>query len=116
MTLAGDIELGSAMAKTYGLEENYAVMAAHFDISVEDAMRADFHNAYYFWLHWGQYSSTNDKGDLEELVHVLRSYSTASLNYSWNHSLFAKPSLDPKYVSFVDDVLANYDGDFMQRG
>jgi len=113
-TLAGDADLGNAVVRTYGLESYYEEMAAQFGVSTEDAMRSDFHNAYYFWLHWGQFSSTTDENDLDELAHVIHSYSTPALNYSWTNSIWAKPALDPKFVEFVDDVLANYHGNFMK--
>ena len=113
-TLAGDIELGNAVIKTYGLEDHYKGMASHFGVSLEEAMRADFHNVYYFWLHWGQYSSTTDRKDLDELEHVLCFYSTPSLKYSWENSLFGKRSMDPGFVKFVDDTLSNYDGNLLE--
>jgi hypothetical protein len=99
-------ELRNSVIKTYGLTPHYEEMARVFDVTVDDAARTDFHNGCYFWLHWGQFSSTNDPHDLEELKGVIRTYAVPALKYSWENSPFEKPSLDPNFVEFVNAVLA----------
>ena len=99
-------ELRNSVIKAYGFTPYYEEMARVLDITFDDAARADFQNNVYFWLHWGQFASTTDPQDLEELKGVLRTYSLRGLNYSWEHSPFAKPALDPKFVEFVDAAIA----------
>ena len=95
-----------SISKANGFGFHYEGMAAALDLTVDEAARADFHNCYYFWLHWGQFASTKDKKDLEELNNVLASYLLPSFKYSWDHSPYAKPTLDPAFVAFVEARLA----------
>ena len=72
-------------------------------ISVEDAHRADVENIYWFWLHWGQFSSQNSPEDLEELAHTIGMfYQLPMMQYSWKNSPWAKPLLGAKFIEFVE--------------
>ena len=108
MANATNDALRKSVAKAYEFEAYYEQMAAALDLSVDDAARADFHNAYYFWLHWGQYSSTTDPNDLDELKKVFRAYLIPAFRYSWENSPYAKPVLEPGFIEFVDKILAEY--------
>lgn len=99
--------LRNSMTKTYGLQSWYEQFANAFDVSPDDASRCDVMHLYWFWLHWAQWGSTNDAQGLEELTNIVRSfYATPAIKYSWDHSPFAKPILEPGFVQFVDAVLA----------
>jgi hypothetical protein len=102
-------DLRRSVIAANGLESFYEQMASKFDISVDDAARNDFSNAYWFWLHWGQYSSTTDSEDLSELKNVLVSYvMLPAMKYSWDNSFFAQPMLDKGFVEFVEAALADH--------
>ena len=85
-------------------------MARVLDVTFDDAAITDFHNAYYFWMHWGQFASTKDPDDIEELKQVIRYYANPAFKYSWENSAFAKSGLPPKFVEFVDGVLKEIPG------
>jgi hypothetical protein len=98
--LASQIE-GTDQAPYY---EGYA---EEFGISVQNAARADYLNLYYFWLHWGQYASSHTAKDLRELRNLVENfYRMPPVRYSWEHSPWARPILEPDFVAFVDGVLA----------
>ena len=113
-------DLRNSVIKAYGMAPYYEEMARVLDITFDDAARADFQNNIYFWLHWGQFASTTDPQDLEELKNVLHTYSIPGLKYSWENSPFAKPVLDAKFVKFVDAAIAEvseeYFADLASRG
>ena len=82
----------------------YEELSGAFGINLEEAVRLDSINLYWFWLHWGQHSSTNSTTDLEELGHTIGMFysSSAAITYSWVNSPFAKPLLGKQFVEFVD--------------
>lgn len=73
---------------------------------MKEAARLDFMHQYWFWLHWGQFSSVNDPGDLQELSHIEKFYITAAVRYSWENSPYSRPMMDPIFVKFVDEAIA----------
>jgi len=109
LSFATNDELRRSYIKLNHLEPYFEKMASEFDVSVDDAARNDFANAYWFWLHWGQYSSTTDPKDLEVLKIVIYPYvDIPGMKYSWEHSYMAKPCLDEGFIEFVETTLAAY--------
>ena len=110
MALAGvqDSDMVDAIAEAHGLDPYYEAFAQEFGISLSSAKRADWYHIYYFWLHWGQFASSTTDSDQSELQNIISSwYAIPVVRYSWDHSRFAKPILDPPFIAFVDDVLSN---------
>ncbi len=88
----------------YGYYENFS---SDMGISIEDAHRADVENVYWFWLHWGQFSSQNSPEDLEELAHTIGTfYQLPVMQYSWKNSPWVKPLLGDKFIEFVEQSIA----------
>ena len=103
LEFAGNPDLANSVMKSQKNEEYYAQFASALGISFDDASRSDWFHLYYFWLHWGQYSSSKTEEDLAELSNVTRAfYRIPAVRYSWDHSPFAKPVLDPAFINFVD--------------
>ena len=111
LAVATNDELRRSVSKAYGFDEYFEAMAEELDLSVDEAARADFHSAYYFWLHWGQFTSTTDSDDLNELKRMFRFYLVPGFNYSWKNSPFAKQGMDLRFVEFVDATLAEYESE-----
>jgi hypothetical protein len=89
--------------KANGVYSYYETLAADMGISVEEANRADIENIYWFWLHWGQFSSQNSPEDLKELAHTIGMfYQLPIMQYSWNNSPWAQPLLGDKFIEFVE--------------
>ncbi len=105
-------KLRNSVMKAYGTAPYYKEMARVLDVTIDDAARTDYQNCYLCWLHWGQFASTTDPQDLQELKNIMRTYLIPALKYSWDNSPWAKPSLDPKFVTFVDAVLAEPSDDY----
>lgn len=102
-------DLRNSLISSNKLEPAYERMASELDITYDEAARADFVSSYWFWLHWGQYSSTTDEADLEELRNVMKTYvDLPSLAYSWENSFVAKAALAPEFVDFVDKTTSEY--------
>lgn len=95
-----------SMDRNWGLTEHYQQQAQQLGISPDDASRADWGNAYWFWLHWGQFSSTYEHKDRQELENVITTfYRIPGVRNFWETSPLAKPLLDPAFVEFVDRIL-----------
>ena len=108
-TFAADDALRNSVIKSYRLEDDYKKMAAALDISFDDAARTDFVNAYWFWVHWGQYCSTTDSDDIEELKKSIGAYADMpAINYSWANSVLGKRILDSRYVKFAERTLGEH--------
>jgi hypothetical protein len=102
-------DMRDSLMRTNGLESWYQEYADELGVSFDDAARADSMNVYWFWLHWGQWSATNDDQGLAELTNLIRTmYSKQPILYSWIHSpMSGRTILEPQFVKFVDDVLAS---------
>jgi hypothetical protein len=98
-----------SMANINGVNGNdsyYETLAADMNLSAVDAKRADIENIYWFWLHWGQFSSQSSSEDLEELAHTIGMfYQLPIMQYSWKKSPWAKPLLGDKFIEFVDESI-----------
>lgn len=103
-------ELRETTSIAWGTENYYDEFGQRFGISTKEATRLDYFHQYWFWLHWGQYSSNNSDEDLEELRNLVANfYTNPAIRHSWDHSPWAKPTLDKSFVEFVDSVLAKGD-------
>ncbi|MEZ5572243.1 MAG: hypothetical protein R3E64_09480 [Halioglobus sp.] len=99
--------LRNSITVGYGIEHYYEGFAQAFEISAEDAGRLDYINLYYFWLHWGQFASSNSEKDTRELKRQITSfYRIPQVRYSWENSPWARPQLDHAFVEFVDGILS----------
>jgi len=109
LKMASDDVMRRRWVKFNDMESHYEEMGAQFDGSIEDASANDCMNAYWFWLHWGQFSSTTDKKDLDDLKLVIHPYAySPSMTYSWEHSVFAKSSFDNGFRCFVEATMKEY--------
>ena len=93
----------AAVYKVNGVYSYYEKFAADMSLSVEHACDADVENIYWFWLHWGQFSSQNSPEDLEELAYTIGIfYQLPVMQYSWKNSPWAKPLLGAMFIEFVE--------------
>ena len=92
--------------RSWGLEQYYDDLGARLGISAERASGVDWANAYYFWVYWGQYSSTTTPRDLQELTHIIEALlNLPSMRETWETSPLTRPVLEPQFVAFVDAIL-----------
>ena len=109
LALVGNDQLLQSSIAANGQGDWYQELAAALGITVEDAMRADHINTYWFWLHWGQFSSTNSKNDLQELGDTIgRFYQSPELKYAWENGPFSKPLLNDEFVAFVQKYMEKF--------
>ena len=105
-------ELRNSTMKTYGFAPYYKEMARVLDVTIDDAARTDYQNCYFFWLHWGQFASTTDPQDRQELKNIMRTYSIPAMKYSWENSPYARRALDPEFVKFVEAATAEVSDEY----
>ena len=99
--------LRMTQTKNWGFGVYYEELAEKLGDSVEEATRVDWANCYYFWMYWGQYSSTTETRDLNELEHVISGLcSTPGMKLSWETSPLIRPLLQEDFVAFVDGIVA----------
>ena len=100
-------ELRYDQIKSWGLTDYYEALGEKEGISPERASGVDWCNTYYFWMYWGQYASTTSEEDLLELENVLSGLlNLPGMRYTWETSPMNRPLLEPKFVKFVDEILA----------
>lgn len=103
-------ELRIANTKALGLDDYYETIAKEIGVTADEASILDHCYSYWFWLHWGQFTSTTEKKDLDELGNMVRAfYTLPSVRISWDRSPTVKPLLDPPFVKFVEDILRDWD-------
>jgi hypothetical protein len=103
--VCGNDKMLSTLIKAHGLEGYFEAFGKAFDLSPEEAARLDFQNQYFFWLHYGQYASTNDSKSTEELRKLARKfYKVPCIKYSWENSPYGKSFLEPEFVEFIDEI------------
>ena len=106
LAAAQNDDLRNSFDNAAGLSEFYESMALELGVSIEDAARSHYFSIYWFWVHWGQFSSTTEERDLTDLENLVRRlYRTPPYDYCWKHSPWAAPILDQEFVQFVDDLL-----------
>ena len=99
-------ELRYDQIRNWGLTDYYEALGEKEGISAERASGVDWANSYYFWMYWGQYSSSLSTEDLRELENVIGGLlRTPGMRYSWETSPMNRPLLEPKFVKFVDGIL-----------
>lgn len=99
--------LRMSQTKNWGYEPYYTELAHKLGVSMEEATQVDWSNCYYFWMYWGQYSSTTEERDLSELENVIGGLCSApGMKLSWETSPLTRPLLQKDFVAFVDAVLA----------
>ena len=91
-----------------GVGKRAKELSTRLGISADEASRVDMYASYWFWLHWGQYASSTSDEDINELENLVNTfYRFPFMQACWELSPAAKPILDPKFVAFVDNVLAD---------
>ena len=110
MASAMDKNLRNTLTKGFISSDYYEEVALKLNLTPEEAATFDWAMLYWFWLHWGQYVSTTNETDLDELRHLIGYfYRHPSVRYSWENSPWARPALEPEFVKFVDSIIAEPD-------
>ena len=103
--VCGNDKMLSTLIKAHGMEGYFETFGKAFDLPPEEAARLDFQNQYFFWLHYGQYASTNDRKSTDELRTLARKfYNVPAIKYSWENSPYGKTFLEPDFVEFIDEI------------
>jgi hypothetical protein len=98
-------DLRTPLVKSLGVDSWFEQFANEFDLSIDEAMRIDYHNLYWFWLHWGQYASTKDAKDVKELKNLIgQFYVMPVMKYSWDHGPFIS-QMEPEFREFVNQII-----------
>ena len=108
LTVAQNPELRARWVKIAGLEPAYAALGKAWNVSADEAIPIDMLATYWFWLHWGQFSSIKTQQDLAELEHLVSAYYAAPpVLESWRQSpLRGRDLMDPEFLDFVDKAIA----------
>ena len=105
MEIVRNPDLRGPVVKSFGVTSWFEQYASEFDLSTDEAIRVDYHNLYWFWLHWAQYASTKDPKDAQELENVISQfYAIPMMRYSWENGPFIS-QLEPEFREFVNQVL-----------
>ncbi len=95
-----------SLSKAEGVTPYFESYAEKFDIDEGEAGAVNWMHCYTFWMHWGQYSSSTSPEDLAEIANVVSEYyRNPAVRFSWDHSPYAKPMLDRRFVEFVEDAI-----------
>jgi hypothetical protein len=107
LSIVNNDDLIDTIVTAYGMKEYYDELGRKFALSTKEAARVDFLSVHWFWVHWGQFSSTKDQDDLSELSrHIAAFYAIPFVGYSWRNSPLGRTLLDPRFVEFVDGLLS----------
>ena len=110
LAMISNPEVAHDQIESFGWEAYYEDLGKAAGITPERALSVDWANAYYFWMYWGQYASTTHKDDLAELAHVIDGLlDTPGMRKTWETSPHTRGLLEPKFVEFVDVILAEKD-------
>jgi hypothetical protein len=110
LAAATNDNLRRSMDRDLGFDLYHEKVAAELGIDIDDVSRSDWANGYWFWLHWGQFTSTHNDADRKEIEHLIEVfYTLPGVRRSWDNSPLARPHLDPEYQKFVDDIIARVD-------
>jgi hypothetical protein len=106
LTMCNNDELRDGNMRNWGLGDYYEKHASELGVSSTEASRNDWLNIYYMWTYWGQWVSSHEERDVDELKHVISAVlSSPGVRYTWENSPIAKPFLDEPFVDFVDGVI-----------
>ena len=84
-------------------------VARRFEISEDDATQLHSTALYWFWLHWGQWSTTTEDRDRLELRQLIqRFYRIPHIRMVWEAKI-GRPG--PPFSDFVDEALAEADAE-----
>ena len=111
LSLMDNPQLAKEQMKNWGLEDHYTALGEELGLSAERAVVLDMTNGYYFWMYWGQYTSTTSSEDLQELEHVLSALrDVPGMKKTWEESPLVRPLLEPRFVEFVDGIMSGSNG------
>ena len=100
-------EAMEAFVKANQNEPYYEAMARDLNLTFEQALDVDGACLFWFWLHWGQFSSLAMPEDIQELSQTVgKFYQQPALSYSWHNSPFAKALFEDKFINFVEESMA----------
>lgn len=106
VVLATHPDVLRSLSKAEGVTPYFESYAKKFDLDVDEAGAVNWLHCYSFWMHWGQYSSSTSPEDLEEIANVVSVYyRNPAVRFSWDHSPYAKPMLDQRFVEFVEHAI-----------
>ena len=90
-------------------------VSRRLEISEEEATQLNCSALYWFWLHWGQWSTTTQPRDLAELRGMVqRFYTQPHIRLIWEGQ---RRGLEPRFSSWVDEGIAEADADpALRRG
>jgi hypothetical protein len=95
----------STMTTAFGMQAYLKEFAEQFGISETEAARLDWALQSFFWLHYGQFASTNDEKSAAELAKVARAfYAVPAIKFSWENGPFGKSFMDPSFGAFIDSL------------
>jgi hypothetical protein len=99
-------KLLASMSKAYGLSDYYSAYGETFDLSEQEAARIDWAHQYFFWLHYGQWASTNDAKSTADLDKVIRAYYLIpAVRHTWEQGPFGRAYMDTDFAAYVDSLI-----------
>ena len=108
LALMTNNELRDSITKSHRMQPYFQAFAEELEIGADDAARSEWSNAYFFWVHWGQWSTTSDDEGKAELEEMIRGYYTVPVvRYSWDNGRYGKDVFETRFVEYVDNILAN---------
>jgi len=106
---AGNNEVLTTLNKAFPMQAYLRSFGEKFGFSELEAARVDWMYQSFFWLHYGQFASTNDKMSAAEFDYLARTfYSVPSINYAWENGPFGKSFMDPKFAAYIDALIAQH--------
>jgi hypothetical protein len=109
LELTRDDELRNTLLQDIGQLSIYEEFGKALDLDASRASKLDYHNNYYFWVHWGQFASSKTDADLDELRNIASTfYRIPAVRHSWENSP-NRIQLDPVFVEFIDSQLKKAD-------
>ena len=84
-------------------------VARRLEITIDEATQINCSAHYWFWLHWGQWSTTTEARDRAELKNMVQKfYTKPHIRIIWEAN---RSGLDASFTKFVDDAIAEVDAD-----
>ena len=108
LAMSTDDALRSSVNKAMNSEAYINELSNRLGISADEAERVEMYASYWFWLHWGQYASSTSEKDINELRNLVSTfYRFPYMQACWELSPAGRTILDPDFVDFVGNVLAD---------
>ena len=109
VALAND-DVRRSIDQDWGVSAYHEQIAEELALDIDDVSRRDWANGFWFWLHWGQYTSTHSEADRKEIEHIIEVfYTLPGVRRSWERSPLSRPNLDPDYQNFVSEIISRVD-------